>query len=284
MGQYPEALAAFQAAFRGFGSMAPAGKERSSIESPGTLFRPSGRSGCRAAVLRGGEKPVPENSRPALESASNLGDIWNRRGEIEKALALLTQSRALAQQSGNEATEVYSLLGLGKIYLQLGQFSSSLDSLQEAVRLEDKTGLLSEKAATLRTLADLHLRRNETTTARRYLDEALTLERERANRGGEAYVLKSLGVLALKVGQPAEAKVHFEESLTISRKTGNLYGEAFALLNLGRALYEVKDVEGALRVHEEAAPLFSKLSYPWVGFDAVWQRTGLERSRSIHGS
>jgi CHAT domain-containing protein/Tfp pilus assembly protein PilF len=263
LGQAPAALEAFRAALPWFQKNGPRAYEAEVLNSIGRLLF---RQGDQDGALRHAEEArevAGQIDRRGLEAEAlhTLATIRHRQGEFEKALELFQQARVLATQGDDPLTEVFILHGLGEFQLYLGRFDAARDSFKQALSREEKVGDPATRAELLRSMADLHRRNRDTELARKCLTESLALHRARGDRGSEAILLNSLGTLELDANRPEDARISYQNALELSRSSGNLYSEAFALLNLGRALYDSKDIQGALRLHEEAAALFRELEH-----------------------
>jgi tetratricopeptide (TPR) repeat protein len=143
------------------------------------------RRGLRAAgALRGGARRSAGEPRPHQElddrrgqafSLSNLGNVHERQGRYQEALACQRESLSIRRDLGDRAGQASCLTALGIAHQRQGRHQDALDCLRESLAI------------------------------RRELDDSY----------GQADSLRALGVTLRALGRPEEARAHWRRALAI---------------------------------------------------------------------
>src|SRR5690606_33725178 len=87
-----------------------------------------------------------------------------------------------------------------------------------------------------------------------------------ALRAGDLYLQGAAhnllaNLVSFRDGNVAVAEEHYRASLQANRQLGNLEGINGALINLGACRYDLRDLDGALQLWQEAAEMAVRLGY-----------------------
>ncbi|SDX62922.1 DNA-binding transcriptional activator of the SARP family [Amycolatopsis xylanica] len=182
------------------------------------------------------------------------GILWHYLdvgGYHEDALELHTHASAIAQETGDRASEVDSLTLLGLGYWRVGRCREALRHLEQALAIARETGNVHRESYVLNTLGLVCRGLGRFGDALLYLRRALELARESGDRTSEGLVLVVLGCGCRGMGLFDEAVTHLERALQLALEMGDKTSEGYARVNLG-------DVLGALGRREEAIQLLEE--------------------------
>jgi serine/threonine-protein kinase len=205
--------------------------------------------------------------RGIAEATAEIADVATLRGEHERAVALLTEARAIAaERLGADdalATRILSSLGAARFYQ--GKHAEAEAALGEALRIArgasaPDTGRIAD---VLQSLAASQSDREDHAAAEATLREALAIQRAREPGGGTrtARLLTSLADLVGDLDRMDEAEALGREAVAIYRRE---YGErghpelAVALSNLAGGLRRSGRLEEAEALQLEALEVFKR--------------------------
>lgn len=77
-------------------------------------------------------------------SLTNIGKVYMKRGEFERAIEVQKQGYEIARQSDAKLEMTSTLLGLAETYTQAGQLRSAIQTYQEARGIAEEIGALNE--------------------------------------------------------------------------------------------------------------------------------------------
>jgi CHAT domain-containing protein len=234
-----------------------------------------------------------QGQRASLRSILGYaGPYYAGRGNLDRAVELLTEELRLAQEDGDYEPAVMAQLDLGKIHLTQGDFAQSRQDCEDAWAAARANGLRLQEAFVLRELSKTYALTGDPILALRHADESIRIFRElgkehQAEAGvgnlPEIYAsmgdwpsalrfaqqsyqsalrfedlseqqdtLAVVGDVLLGMGKNREAKECLERSLTLSEATKSPWFEIAALLGLGRAHLALGETAQAVRRFEAA--------------------------------
>ena len=98
-----------------------------------------------------------------------------------------------------------SLNNIGIVYDRTGDSDKALDYFKQALELRRNSGAKNRIASTLSNISDVYAERGEYPQALDAQQQVLALRREVGDTGGEAPALRSIGEIQLETGDDAEA-------------------------------------------------------------------------------
>ena len=119
-----------------------------------------------------------EDESIVATSLNNIGDIYQRHGDYEKAIDAITM--ALALQSAQKPTKerAWLLFNLGLCQQKLGDVAQSISTLEQAQKLALEKGLSEIEMETYEHLAEVYEVNNNVQKAREAKEKFLTLKNE----------------------------------------------------------------------------------------------------------
>lgn len=187
-----------------------------------------------------------------LVALHNLGDVLDRVGNTDEALARFREMLALAWLFDNLAKAGAAHGRLGRIYRRLGEYEEAASHLRAAHRLFDRAGDDRGIAATFDDMGQVYWLRGSYRDALRYYREALELRRGVGDQRSIALSLANIGRVYRDSGSFKEAIAHLRESLDLRRNIGDMGGMVQSLCALGDVHTEDQTYDIALDLFEEA--------------------------------
>jgi tetratricopeptide (TPR) repeat protein len=159
--------------------------------------------------------------RREILAMTDLGIVFTRIGETDRAVSMLEEALALVRPIGDRSLESDVLDNLGLAMLQAGQPQRALDLfklvLEHARTAPDR---FPEKTAVFH-LGLAYSAMRDFNRAREYLDQALAIARQINDSEGEAELLWQLAVIHAETGHNDQAVSRAEEAMTLYEQAGN---------------------------------------------------------------
>jgi predicted ATPase/DNA-binding winged helix-turn-helix (wHTH) protein len=164
---------------------------------------------------------------------THLGNVFLRRGDVEKALEQYELGLGCYRKVGQRRAEGIALGNLGVLHLGQGNNAIAMETLYQALALLRETGDRRHEGYALTNLGTLYLETGELTQAEDYYTQALQVHREVGERRLEDTLLANLGFLLRAQQRHSEAESSFEQAIEVCRELGNRRVEGVALGALG---------------------------------------------------
>jgi predicted ATPase/transposase/DNA-binding XRE family transcriptional regulator len=288
------------------------------LEGSLTLYRDLGDKRGIACVLRGLGNTLsfrgdPELAEPlryeSLALFREVDDAWGiawmlyhiavERSDVERQVALLEESLALARAGGYKRTIVSVLNGLGLVAREQGDYTRAVVFYKESLALCHQLHDIYISAWVLHDLALVVRNQGHEEQATALFEQSLALHREVGNRLGTAVALNLLGDTARWQDDYAQAAARYNESLIIFQEVGDkqsalvLHNQGYVALHQGNdaqavalfqqslALFrEMGDNKGIARCLEGLASVAGAVGQPeraarlWGAAEVLWQPLG----------
>jgi predicted ATPase/class 3 adenylate cyclase len=162
-----------------------------------------------------------------------LGGRQTLDGDLDAALANLTESHRLASLLGQPALQAWALNALGKLMDHQARATESRAYYEAALQLARSLHDHRLEGGLLGNLGGLHHDLGELETARRHYEQALALAHDVGDQRWEGNAHCNLGLLYQEQGLPVQARAQFEVALVMARAIGHVRLEYTVLCNLG---------------------------------------------------
>ena len=150
-----------------------------------------------------------------------LGLLYLAHGDLEPAIGVLEQGRALCQTSGNQDFLRMIVASLGYVAALQGRLAEGRTLLEEALSASLRTGARQRPlwVAWLSEVCRLTGRGEE---AWEHARQTLDLARQHKERANEALALHQLGVVHAHVDPPdvAQAEAHYQQAFALAEALG----------------------------------------------------------------
>ncbi|MBP2328568.1 non-specific serine/threonine protein kinase [Kibdelosporangium banguiense] len=219
------------------------------------------------------DQALQANPAPSRDRARALwitGWIATVQGDYQAGLALLDESRDLAQQLGNETERTYATQHLGWARLATGD-------PQQAIPLLDQV-LARHRASTRWTAPALIIfpmqvfavgTAGDTDHAMDLLDECRTICASLGERWALSWTLNAAGIACLTAGNPRQAAAHLCECLRVKRDVTDQLGYPFGVDLLSWIAAAQGDWTRAAVLQGAADTMWEPIGRPLFGFDAL---------------
>ncbi|MEG3971361.1 tetratricopeptide repeat protein [Microcoleus sp. T2B6] len=186
---------------------------------------------------------------------NNIGSVYNDLGEKQKALEYYNQSLPLSRAVGDRGGEARTLNNIGSVYSQLGEQQKALEYYSQSLPLFRAVGDRGGEALALTNIGGVYSQLGEQQKALEYLNQSLPLRRAVGDRGGESQTLNNIGSVYNDLGEKQKALEYYSQSLPLSRAVGNRSGEATTLSNIGQVYDDLGEKQKALEYYSQSLPL-----------------------------
>src|SRR5262249_49743652 len=150
-----------------------------------------------------------------------LGHLYLAQGNLEPAIRVLEQGRALCRASGNQDQLRGIVASLGYAAALQGRLAEGCALLEEAISVSIRTGVrqIPHWVVWLSEVYRLARRGEE---ARQHARQALDLAWQLKARGDEALALHQLGVVHAHAAPPdvAQAEAHYRQAIALADELG----------------------------------------------------------------
>ena len=207
---------------------------------------------------------LPDQSGFATQLALTAMTHYNL-GNYDDAIRLNEQSLKIINTTQQLDLKPVIYMNLGNIYQRLGKSEQAIASFQSALEIHQAQGNVQQQANLWKQIAAVYLDRAEAPKAQESLDQALVLSRQIKDVLSEAETLWLLGTVANTVGDYATAIPNLEKSRQLYQQlltsssgytlTQAQQGLTTVTLSYAVALEAADRVESADRMFQEALDL-----------------------------
>ena len=214
-----------------------------------------GRRWLASALERGCMAPRP--ARATVLYWAGVLAWW--QSDLQQAVTLCEESRALFQAMGDKQGTASALRVLGNVALDQADYGRAATLIEESLALFQEVGDNVGSASALHNLGDTATRRGDYGRAAALLAEALALFQRLGDTEGIAYTLGDWGTLAWRQGDYSRAEALYTESLAQHRAVGNKWGIAALQARMGWMAHVRGDDAQATKLYEQALALYRDL-------------------------
>lgn len=140
-----------------------------------------------------------------------LGNIYSRKGDLEKALKYQLDALRLRKKSGVKAAIADGMTAIGKIYFQMGNDPVALEYLQQALKLRDASKSTAGIATILKHMGFIYQKKGNYEMALDYQRQALDLARDRKDRANERDILERISEIYSEKNQFSTALDYYKQ-------------------------------------------------------------------------
>ena len=182
----------------------------------------------------------------------NLGWLWIRRGDFERAGREFATSLEIGERVSNLACIAGALSGLGSIQ---NDSDLALQYHERSLAYQRELGRADAVAGALMHIGNLALTIGNVRKARQCLEEALEIHRDLGNPLGMAWSYTNLGIVAYWERDYDGSRKYFEDTLALTEDLEAPFETAIALGNIGILLRKQRRFDEARPFVEESLAL-----------------------------
>ena len=143
-----------------------------------------------------------------------LGEVYNFRQDIQRALTYLREASQLGQKAGNIHLAVAALRSIGELLNRQGKLAESEKTFYQALQLGTgrRGNPLPLTSGVYYNLAELHLAQSDLVSARKLAATGLELGKQWGNLESQVVCYLTLAQIEQLEGKPAEARMALEKA------------------------------------------------------------------------
>lgn len=141
---------------------------------------------------------MPELLKPLI----NLGGIYNRLGDGQKARTLFQEAHEIAHDIQDVMGEFHITNALGVNHMLDSDYDNARHYIERALELSTQAGFLSGRTIALSNLGDIHILLGDAPAGVQYAQEAIHLAHEIEDRRALIYGLSTLTLAQIALNQP----------------------------------------------------------------------------------
>jgi len=205
---------------------------------------------------------VEEGSEEKASLIGNLGLIYRRRGELDKAEQMQRKALEIDEKLGLLEGMASDYSNLGLIYRDRRELDKAEEMFNKSLKISKKFGLHDGMAKVYSNLGGIYQTKGEIDKAELMLYEGLKINEKLGIIEGMARDYGNLGVIYGTRGELDKAEEMQNKALEIDKKLGLIEGIAIDYNNLG-VIYEKRgDITKARQFCEKARDLYKKIGMP----------------------
>jgi tetratricopeptide (TPR) repeat protein len=190
-----------------------------------------------------------------LSTLESLAKLTVNTDNSQAAVLHATRGVSLAEQRGNDVSQMRLLIILGDARQQLGESDSAIRAYEQALDLARAAGDTRSEPILLFKIGYAQLDDGDSDAAIETWEEALTLFREQGRRDYEGRTLGGLGTAYGELGRWAEAINFHTSALHIAREVKDKDEEVLQLSSLGYAAVQANQLGQAVLRYRQALHL-----------------------------
>jgi len=205
--------------------------------------------------LSGAENRTAETAT----ALGNLGNLYQTRGELERAEEMNQKSLAIEEELGHKEGMANQYGNLGILYQIRGELERADDMHQKSLAINEELGHKEGMANQYGNLGNLYQTRGELERAEKMYQKSLAINEELGRKEGMAIGYGNLGILYQTRGELERAEEMYQKSLAIEEELGHKAGMASSYGNLG-TLYQIRgELERAEEMHQKSLAIEEEL-------------------------
>ncbi len=150
---------------------------------------------------------------------SLIGDIYQAKGDLEKALDLYQKTLEEFESSGNIVRVISILIGIGQIHFMRGDLKLATESFKQSLSKAKESNYKSSIAVSLEWLAYVHIHQGELEKALIKKNQSLKLFKELEDHKGIAFSYRRFGDLFRLRGDYSQAIQYYEDGIRLLTET-----------------------------------------------------------------
>ncbi|HMG56292.1 MAG TPA: tetratricopeptide repeat protein, partial [Kofleriaceae bacterium] len=226
-----------------------------------------------ATVITEGHATAAGDDRLRGEALRVRGEILERVGRFDDALAAVGAARDLFHRQHAVADEMAAMVGRGRIHLMRAHYEAARDAYRPVIALIDKTGDPWLERIVKNHVAVIEMCLGNFAAAMRCALRSLELCRRYGDRGREGDALSVAGIVLLEVGLYGQAAAMFTEALDLLSRTHSRWSRADCLIYAG-ICEQRRGRTGGLVLLDEAIAEARRIGARYLEANALVARAG----------
>ncbi|HEX2691724.1 MAG TPA: protein kinase [Kofleriaceae bacterium] len=225
-----------------------------------------------ATVAAEGQAAIAGDDRLRGEALRVRGEILERVGRFDEALAVVGAARELFHRQRAVADEMAAMVGRGRIHLLRAHYEAARDAYRPVLAMIAKTGDPWLERIVTNHVAVIDMCLGNFAAAMQSAQRSLELCRRYGDRGREGDALSVAGTILLEVGLYEQAAAMFTDALDILSRTNARWSRADCLIYTG-ICEQRRGRTGGLRMLDEALAEARRLGARYLEANALVARS-----------
>jgi CHAT domain-containing protein len=191
-----------------------------------------------------------------------MGWIYERFGDIDKALEYHEKALAIQIQNEEWNSEAYSLLNIGGIYKDQGNYTKAEQFINDGIQIGYQNEYSDVLANGYQSLGLLLLSKGEVQNALYMLEEAMAFAIEENNLVYQTWTNKYLGDAYFEMNEWEDAIVYYKNSIKMSNTQNIFYGSFDSYVGLSNTYLQKDDLDNAKKYALKAFEMSKEKNEP----------------------
>jgi len=193
------------------------------------------------------------------QSLNNLGTIYIGQGNIPKALEYFQRSLLIKEELGDKKGMSKALNNLGGIYLSRGDISKALDNNMQSIKILEELGDKIGLAGVLNNVGRIYHMQGDIEKALECNNRSLKIQEEIDDKQGMVFSLNYVGLIYYKQKNYPRALEYYNKSLSISEKINDPHGTAYCLSNIGFVYRNLGQYKKSIELFAKCLDIYEKI-------------------------
>lgn len=191
-------------------------------------------------------------SEPGIRVLMNLGQLYAKQGDGEKAIQVYSQALEISQELEDDQVESSIWNNLGTVHTRLKQHQNAAECFQKSLELAQRRGDRQAEALALCNVGSSFQDLGQIELAMMCFNNSLAISEELEDQYGIARAKNNLAVLYEDMQQYDQSLAYYENSAATLMDIGDNYRAITTLVNIGTLLARMGRFSEAQRVVEQA--------------------------------
>jgi CHAT domain-containing protein/Tfp pilus assembly protein PilF len=200
---------------------------------------------------------------------SNLGLVYEARGNYLKAIKNYKKSLLIAQEIEDRKGQGYVFLNLGNVYCNLGQYNPALNLYQQGLEIAQELPEISLDVSVFNNLGNIYQILGDLNRAIDFFYKGLRKAQVIKNYQIEANIYGNLGWVHYLQGEYDLAIDNYKQSLKIKREIGDSRGEVHTISRLGLLYGDLGELDRAIEHHQRGLAISREIEYATGELDTL---------------
>ncbi len=195
---------------------------------------------------------VEDNTEEKAAALGNLGNVYQTRGEFNKALEIYKNSLGIKGKIRQPKSISSTLSNLGVVYASRGNLEQAKDMFSRALSIDEQIGYKKGVAQDYGNIGNVYYTRGELDNAEDMYKKAVEIFEQIDSLKNQANQYGNLGNVYRARGDLDKAEEIYKKALEINLQIGRLEGQAITYGNLG-IVYKIRgDLDKSEKMHKKA--------------------------------
>lgn len=204
---------------------------------------------------------IVEYKKGISDVYTSLGRIYNKKGEIYKAIEFYNKSVLIDEELGNDLDKAITYNDIGKIYVNVNDYSKALKYFQKSITVFKKEKDEIYLATVYANIGNVYYNWQKYKEALVYIDYALKVFTKKDMKYKIADLLSNKGMVYESMGEYEKSFKLLNEALAINIEIENDLGIFNCNGNIAKIKEKKQDYAAALKIYKQILIIAEKIDY-----------------------